>query len=150
GDALAILVGMSERDETGTAEFMLDPSGMDEFEDGGGVEPSVPGPLPILALRETIVFPLTTVPLAVGRERSVRLVESLQGQNRLVGLVAQRSPEVEVAGPPDMFAVGTLARVRRVLRTPDGSLSVWVQALERLRVLEYVQEEPFLVGRVEV
>ena len=129
---------------------VIDPEGQDELEEQAHSVPAVNAPLPILALRETIVFPLTTVPLAVGRERSIRLVESLQGGGRLIGLVAQRSPEIEIARPGDMFPVGTLARVRRVMRAPDGSQSVWVQAIERLRVVTYVQEDPYLMAQVEV
>ncbi len=129
---------------------MIDLEGQEEQETLGEGTPTVTGPIPILALRETIVFPLTTAPLAVGRERSIRLIDSVQGSNRLIGLVAQRSPEVEVARPDDLYRVGSLARILRVLRAPDGTQSVWVQALERLRIEEFTQEEPFLVARVTV
>jgi ATP-dependent Lon protease len=106
--------------------------------------------LPILTLRETIVYPLTTVPLTVGREHSLRLIEDVSQSDDMVGLVPQRQPEIDVAGPEDLYSVGVLARVRRVLRAPDGSLQVWVQGLERIRTTEFVQLEPYLVARVEV
>ncbi|MBI4492570.1 MAG: LON peptidase substrate-binding domain-containing protein, partial [Chloroflexi bacterium] len=106
--------------------------------------------LPILTLRETIVFPLTTVPLTVGREHSLRLVEDVAQGDGMLGLVPQRRPEVELATPDDLYPVGVLARVRRVMRAPDGSLQVWVQGLERIRTRAFVQREPYLAAQVEV
>ncbi len=110
---------------------------------------SLPDILPILPLKETVVYPLTMMPLGVGQERSIRLIDDAMRGNRLVGLVAQKSAETETAGPDDTFSVGTAARIARMLRTPDGTIQIIVQGLERIRILEYVEEQPYLKARVE-
>jgi ATP-dependent Lon protease len=110
---------------------------------------SLPDILPILPLKETVVYPLTMMPLGVGQERSIRLIDDVMRGNRMVGLVAQKSAEVETAGPDDAFRVGTAARIARMLRTPDGTIQIIVQGLERIRILEYVEEQPYLKARVE-
>ncbi len=105
---------------------------------------------PVLPLRETLVFPLTTYPLSVGREQSLRAIEEGSRRGRHVALLVQKEPDVENPGPSDLYEVGTLARVRHIVRSPDGSQQVWVQAIERIRVREYVSTEPFLLVRAEV
>ncbi len=111
---------------------------------------AIPEVLPILPLKETVVYPLTMMPLGVGQERSIRLIDDAMRGNRLVGLVAQKSAEIETAGPDDTFRIGTAARIARMLRTPDGTIQIIVQGLERIRLLEYVEEQPYLKARVEV
>ncbi len=110
---------------------------------------SLPDVLPILPLKETVVYPLTMMPLGIGQERSIRLIDDVMRGNRLVGLVAQKSAEVESAGPDDTFRVGTAARIARMLRTPDGTIQIIVQGLERIRILEYIEEKPYLKARIE-
>ena len=112
---------------------------------------SMPGPdaLPVLPLRDTVVYPATVVPILIGQERSVRLVSDALAVNRLVALVAQRTNEVKSAQPGDLYRLGTLARVHDVVRVQDSGLRVAVQGLERVRVHQYVQTEPYLVARIE-
>jgi ATP-dependent Lon protease len=97
-----------------------------------------------------LVFPLTTVPLAVGREQSLRAVEEATRSGRQLALLVQKQAELEEPGPDDLYSVGTLARIRHVMRAPDGSQQVWVQGLERIRAVAYREGEPYLVARVEV
>ena len=111
---------------------------------------TIPDVLPILPLKETVVYPLTMMPLGVGQERSIKLIDDAMRGNRLVGLVAQKSADVETAGPDDTFTIGTAARIARMLRTPDGTIQIIVQGLERIRILEYTAEQPYLLARVEV
>src|ERR1051326_2441926 len=94
---------------------------------------AIPDVLPILPLKETVVYPLTMMPLGVGQERSIKLIDDAMRGNRLVGLVAQKGEEVETAGPDDAFRIGTAARIARMLRTPDGTIQIIVQGLERIR-----------------
>jgi ATP-dependent Lon protease len=103
---------------------------------------------PVLTLRETIVFPYTTFPLAVGREPSLRAVEEASRGGRQLALLAQREPDVESPGPDDLYPTGTLGRIRHVVRAPDGSQQVWVQGLERIRVTCFSDTEPYLVAQV--
>jgi ATP-dependent Lon protease len=92
---------------------------------------------------------MAIAPILVGQERSVKLVDEVMRTNRLVALVAQRHPEVRPAGPDDIYRIGTAAIIHRLLRLPDGNLQLVVQGLERIRILDFVQTEPFLVARVE-
>ncbi|CAA9563161.1 MAG: ATP-dependent protease La Type I [uncultured Thermomicrobiales bacterium] len=104
--------------------------------------------LPVLPLRGTVVFPLTVVPLAAAQPRSLRLIDHVMSGNRNVALVMQKDAEQEGAGPNDVLEVGTIATIHQMMRVPDGSVRLAVQGLERMRVLEFVQEEPFLMARV--
>ncbi len=109
----------------------------------------IPDALPVLPLINTVIVPMAIAPILVGQERSVKLVDEVMRTNRLVALVAQRHPEVRPAGPDDIYRIGTAAIIHRLLRLPDGNLQLVVQGLERIRILDFVQTEPFLVARVE-
>ncbi len=112
--------------------------------------PEIPDILPILPLRDTVLYPFAVAPLAVGKDRSVRLIDDAMRGARLVGLVAQKDPEVDPAGPEDCFRIGTVARIARLLRIPDGTIQVIVQGLDRIAILDYVEEEPFLKAHVRL
>ena len=103
----------------------------------------------MLTLRETLIFPLTTFPLAVGREASLRAVEEASRGARQLVLLAQKQSDTEEPLAADLYTAGTLARVRHVVRSPDGTQQVWVQGLERVRVVEFLDAEPYLLARVE-
>ncbi len=104
---------------------------------------------PILPLKDTVVYPLTVVPLAVGQERSLKLVDDVASGDRIIGLVAQKDPEQTLAGPGEVFEVGTLGKIHQMLKMPDGTIRLVMQGLQRIRVLEYTQEQPYLTARVE-
>jgi ATP-dependent Lon protease len=129
-----------KKDETGAASQPPVPE-----------KPKYPDILPILPLRGVVVYPTTAVPLTVGQPRSIRLVDDVTGgESKLVGLVAARDPELEQPGPGDLYTVGTIATVHRLLRAPDGTIRLLVQGLERFRLGEFVQEEPYLKARVHL
>ncbi|HEX6797605.1 MAG TPA: endopeptidase La [Ktedonobacterales bacterium] len=109
----------------------------------------LPDELPILPLKDTVVYPFAVTPLGVGRERSIRLIDEAMRGPRLVGLVAQKSEEVDEAGPDDCFGVGTVARIARMIRMPDG-IRIIVQGLERIAIDEWTAEQPFLKARCHV
>jgi len=111
---------------------------------------SIPEILPVLPLRGTVAYPFAAIPLQIGLERSIRLMEAAAKGDRLVALVAQRRPEVEGAGPAELYGMGTVARVLQVVRQPQGGLTVAIQGLERVRILEYLSEQPYLVARTEL
>ena len=112
---------------------------------------SVPDILPILPLRGLVVYPETAVPLTIGQPRSIRLVdEVVGGDNRLIGLIASREPDLETPGPDDLFTVGTVATVHRMLRAPDGTVRLLVQGLSRFKVIEFVEQEPYLKAKIEL
>jgi ATP-dependent Lon protease len=120
---------------------MAEPAGVGEI--------AIPDALPILPLRDGVVFPQTAVPLAVGQARSVRLVDEVMRGNRLLALVAQRDPQKEPASLEDMYPVGTAGVIHQLARGADGSVRLIVQGLERVRLLDLVGTDPYLVGRVQ-
>jgi ATP-dependent Lon protease len=111
---------------------------------------TIPDALPVLPLRDAVVFPLTAAPLAVGQPRSVRLVDDVMRGNRLLALVAQREAKVEPAGPEDLHRVGTVGMIHQLARVPDGGLRLLVQGIGRVRLVDWVGTEPYLVARIEV
>ncbi len=108
----------------------------------------LPDILSILALRDTVLFPQAVLPLAVGRPASVRLVDEAILGSRLIAVVTQRDPSVEEPRPTDLFSVGTDTVIHKMLKQPDGTLRLVVQGLGRIRVVEILQEQPFLKARV--
>src|SRR5687768_12635287 len=109
-----------------------------------------PDILPILPLRGVVVYPQTAVPLTVGQPRSIKLVDEVVGGDKLVGLVAAINPELESPGPKDLYRIGTIAIIHRLLRAPDGTVRLLVQGVDRFRVGEFIEEEPYLKAHVEL
>jgi ATP-dependent Lon protease len=109
---------------------------------------SIPDVLPVLPLKDVVIYPFAVQPLGVGQERSIRLIDDVMRGDRLVVLVAQKSAEMEQAGPDDIFKIGTVARVARMIRMPDGTIQIIVQGLERVELGEFTQEKPYLMAHV--
>ncbi len=110
----------------------------------------IPSELAILPLRGVVVYPLTALPLTVGRPRSIRLVDDAVLGKRIIGLVAAQDPEQEDPGPDGVYQVGTAALVHRLRKAPDGTVVLLVQGLERIKIREFTQSEPYLKAGVEV
>jgi len=104
--------------------------------------------LPLLPVRDTVLFPHAVLPLTVGRESSVQLINSL-GDDKTIIVVAQREARVDAPQPTDLYAVGSLAVVHKVVRMPNQSLFVFAEGLERVKVTEYTQLNPFMRATVE-
>ncbi len=104
--------------------------------------------LPILPVRDTVLFPHAVLPLTVGRESSVQLINSL-GEDKTIVVVAQREARVDSPQPADLYTVGSLAVVHKVVKMPNQSLFVFAEGLERVRLTEFVQLSPFMRGKVE-
>jgi ATP-dependent Lon protease len=109
---------------------------------------ALPGELPVLPLRESVTYPDTLTPLAIGQERSVRLVNDVLVGNRMLVMVSSREPEAEAPGPDQLYDVGVAGMVARMLKVPDGSLRILVQGGQRVRIEEWTTEEPYLAARV--
>ena len=109
----------------------------------------IPEQLPVLPVRDTVLFPGIILPLTIGRESSLALVNSLEGEEKLMGVVAQLDPRVEDPGPSDMHGVGTLAKVHKLVRMPNGNVVAFLEGLTRFRLMELVGLSPFLRARVE-
>ena len=114
-------------------------------------ELELPPELPVLPLKDTVVFPDSVLPLAVGQERSIKLVDDVVSRNRLLALVASKDKEADQPGWDDLYDVGTAAVVQKMIRVPDGSLRILVQGIRRIRLVDRIQDSPYLAGRfVEV
>lgn len=112
---------------------------------------NIPSILPILPLRGLVVYPQTAVPLTIGQPRSIRLVdEVVTGDDRLIGVVTSRDPELEVPGPNDLYSIGTVAIVHRLFRAPDGTIRLLVQGIARFKLGEFVQQEPYLKAFIDL
>src|SRR5829696_5231639 len=129
---------MSERDDT-----------LDLEELTTGDQPiAVPDELPILPLRDTVLFPNSFMPLAVARESSVRLIDEALSAGKLIGVFTQRDASVEEPLQADLYQIGTAAHIHKMFKLPDGSLRLIVQGLARLTLDDIVAPRPYLRGRV--
>ena len=122
--------------------------------DGGPREVAVadtretPQRVGVLPLRDTVTFPDMLIPLNVGQERSIELVNEVLRGDRTIAMVASRTPAVESPAPDDLYSVGVLGVVARMVRVPDGTLRVLIQGGQRVRVESWVGTEPYLVAEV--
>src|SRR5919106_176567 len=129
---------MSERDE-----------GLDLQELSLGDQPvAIPGELPILPLRDTVLFPNSFMPLAVARESSVRLIDEAISAGKLIGVFTQRDASVEEPQQEDLYRVGTASHIHKMFKLPDGSLRLIVQGLARLTLDEVTETRPYLKAHV--
>ncbi|HID96150.1 MAG TPA: AAA family ATPase, partial [Candidatus Latescibacteria bacterium] len=110
----------------------------------------IPSEIPILPLRDTVIYPNMIAPLQVARKKSVRLVDDVLSGDRILGLIAQKDPTIEDPGFSDLYRHGTAAAVHKMLKLPDGSMRVLVQGLSRFRLEEPLGKEPYLKARVEL
>lgn len=108
----------------------------------------VPEDLPLLSLRNTVLFPGVVIPITVGRDRSIRLVKEAHKSEQRIGVVSQKNDDIEVPNGSDLNEVGTVAKVIKMLRMPDGSNTVILQGQKRFKWTEIVQEEPYMKARV--
>ena len=108
----------------------------------------LPDILPILTLRNSVLFPGAVTPITVGREKSIALVRAVNAGDGLLGAVLQRNPEIETPTPDDMYRIGTAARILKILEMPNGNLTVILSGLEKIEVGEYISTAPFFKATV--
>jgi len=148
------------RDGNGSGGYAADPPVLeeapvlevvesDDVEDVLRGDEPLPEALPVLPLRETVTYPESLTPLAVGQERSIKLIDDVLGSNRMLAMVASRDPEDEVPGPEKLYDVGVVGFVARMLKVPDGTIRILVQGTQRAKVGPYVAEKPYLIAQVE-
>ena len=112
-------------------------------------EPEAPDIVAVLPLRETVLFPQAVLPLSAGRASSVRLIEEAVRASRLIGVVTQRDPAADDPGAAGLYPVGVLARIHKAVKQADGTVRLVVQGLSRLRLVEVLEDKPFLRARVQ-
>jgi ATP-dependent Lon protease len=110
---------------------------------------SIPESLPLLPIRDAVVFPSMILPLFVGRDVSIQAIEAALEGDRLLALVTQRDADTEEPGPEDLHTIGTVGMIMRMMRLPDGRLKALVQGLQKIRITNYQRTEPFIFVDVE-
>ncbi len=108
----------------------------------------IPDVLPVMALKDVVLFPYVIVPLSVGRDRSVKAVDEALAANRLILLVTQKDPTIEEPGPEDLYEIGCVAVIMRMLKLPDGNIRILVQGQARAHVDYFTKTEPYLEARL--
>ncbi|MEX0894981.1 MAG: endopeptidase La [Balneolaceae bacterium] len=122
---------------------------MSEEEERELTESEIPENLPILPLKNTVLFPGVVVPITVGRDRSLALVKEAYESNKTIGVVTQKDESVEDPDENDLYKVGTVAKILKLIKMPDGSKSVVIQGKTIFNITEFTQEEPFFRADVE-
>src|SRR5947209_17433154 len=118
---------------------------------GGNGQPlTIPNLLPILPIRNIVVFPGTVMPLNVGRQKSKNLLDEVMPGEKIIGVVTQKNPDAEDPRQPDLHAVGVACMILKLFKLPDGNQSIIVHGLTRFRLVGVEQADPFLLGRIEV
>src|SRR6185295_15652597 len=113
-------------------------------------EQELPDVVPILPLQDLVIFPSMVAPLLVTASSSTQLIDKVVSGNRFIGLIAQKNTDVENPAKEDLYKVGCLGRVLKMLKFPDDSMRVLVQGLRRMKVTDYQQENPYLIARIGV
>lgn len=130
GDFLP-LISIDEEDETGNDEVF-------------------PEVLPILALKNTVLFPGIVIPITVGRDKSIKAINRAYNQNRFIAVLSQRDSSVEEPNAEDLYKIGTVARILKILKMPDGTTTAIIQGRRRFLLTELLREIPFMEGRIEI
>ncbi|MEX0811277.1 MAG: endopeptidase La [Chitinophagales bacterium] len=121
---------------------------LDEDEDK--IKEEINGEIPILPLRNTVLFPGVVIPITVGRDRSIKAVKQAHKGNKILGVIAQRDPGVEDPESKDLSEVGTIAKIVKMLKMPDGSSTVIIQGKQRFKIEEIKKEEPYIAANVKL
>ena len=111
---------------------------------------AVPEELPILSLKNTVLFPGVVIPITAGRNRSIKLLEEAHKEKQTIGVVSQKDSKIDLPTTDDIHKIGTVARIVKMLKMPDGNTTVILQGIKRFQWTEMVQYEPFFKAKVEV
>ena len=109
----------------------------------------MPETLPILPLRNMVLFPGVVIPITVGRDKSIQLIKEVNAGTKIVGVVAQKKDQTEDPKPEDLHEIGTVANIIKVLKMPDGNTTVIIQGKKRFKITEFIQTEPYHVAKVQ-
>jgi len=112
-------------------------------------EQPLPAELPILTLRNNVILPMIVIPVSIGRDQSIRLIEDAMQKDKIIGVTAQLNPETDHPGPEDIYHTGTMARILRLIKMPDGNLTVIIQGIKPFKIKKFTQTQPYLKAEVE-
>src|SRR6056300_1958064 len=110
---------------------------------------TLPNAVPILPLRNTVLFPGVVIPITAGRDKSIKLIKESNASDKIIGVVAQKNESEENPGPKDIFELGTVAQILRVLKMPDGNTTIIIQGKKRFKVKSIVEEKPYMKAAIE-
>ncbi len=112
-------------------------------------ETELPETLPIIALRNAVLFPETIIPITVGREKSIKLVREVYKNNKILGAVSQKDAKLEDPKSTDLFEIGTLAKIIKVIEMPDGGITIILQGIRRFKITKFVSNDPYFLAQVK-
>jgi len=110
----------------------------------------VPGTLPLLPLKNTVLFPGVVLPITVGRDKSIKAVTEAYKKDKLIGVLSQKDSNVEDPSPEDMCAVGTVAKIVKLIKMPDGGTTIIIQGKKRFRVSQVIQSDPYYIATISL
>ena len=112
-------------------------------------EAELPDTLPIITLRNAVLFPETIIPITVGRERSVKLVREVYKGNKILGAVSQKDAKQEDPSGADLYDIGTLAKIIKIIEMPDGGITIILQGMRRFQIIEFLSKDPYYIASVK-
>jgi len=112
-------------------------------------EDELPETLPVIALRNAVLFPETIIPITVGREKSVKLVREVYKGNKILGAVSQKDAKLDDPESADMFEIGTLAKIIKVIEMPDGGITIILQGMRRFKIVKFLSSDPYFLAQVK-
>lgn len=121
---------------------------MNEEDEKKNKKQSIPDILPILSLKNTVLFPGVVIPITAGRNKSIKLLEDAYKEDRIIGVVAQRNAKIDIPQPKDIHEIGTVARILKMLKMPDGNTTVILQGIKRFQWMEMLQTEPYFKASI--
>lgn len=122
---------------------------LNDNEGGNADQMAVPAELPLLPLRNTVLFPGVVIPITVGRDKSIKAIAESYKTDKLVGVLAQKDSSVEDPGVGDLVSIGTVAKIIKLIKMPDGGTTAILQGKRRFKLLKVTAEEPYFIGEVE-
>ena len=129
----------------GTPEFLPLFSKQEEDESN---KMEIPNELPVLAIKNTVLFPGVIFPITVGRDKSIKLIKDANKGDKTIAVVSQKNAEVEDPGLADIYSIGVLAKIIKLMRMPDGTTTVIIQGKRRIQIGELTQAEPYMKAQV--
>ena len=112
-------------------------------------EVQLPDSLPVIALRNAVLFPDTIIPITVGREKSVKLVREVYAKDRILGAVSQKDAKLDDPKPSDLYDTGTLARIIKIIEMPDGGITIILQGVKRFKIIDIINTDPYFIASVK-
>ncbi|GAL85295.1 ATP-dependent protease la [Sporocytophaga myxococcoides] len=144
-ESISIFLPKFLEGDTGEMIPLLSPEEEEELNKEG-----TPDELPILPVRNTVLFPGVVIPITVGRQKSIRLVKKAYKGNRIIGVVAQENATTEEPQIQDLYKVGTVAKILKMLVMPDGNTTIIIQGMKRFQIEDVFQQNPFIIAKVKI